>query len=51
MAILYFIDVTEQVKISQKYTDESQCIGIITVDNYEEIMQRVSNEDKPRIIA
>lgn len=51
MAILYFIDVTEQIKISQKYTDESQCIGIITVDNYEEIMQRVSNEDKPGIIA
>ena len=51
MAILYFIDITEQVKISQKYTDESQCIGIVTVDNYEEIMQRVSNEEKPRIIA
>ena len=51
MAILYFVDITEQLKISKKYAEESQCIGIVTVDNYEEIMQRISNEEKPRIIA
>ena len=51
MAILYFIDITEQLKISKKYAEENQCIGIVTVDNYEEIMQRISNEEKPRIIA
>ncbi len=51
MSILYFIDITEQIKTNQKYIDESQCIGIITVDNYEEIIQRIPNEDRPRIIA
>ena len=49
--ILYFIDNTETVKLEKKYEDSKVCIGIIKVDNYEEIMQRISNEEKPQIIA
>ena len=51
MAILYFIDITEQIKSDEKYKDANQCIGIICVDNYEEIMQRISDEDRPAVIA
>ena len=51
MTILYFIDITEQLKTEKKYIDGNQCVGIITVDNYEEIMQRIPNDDRPQIIA
>ncbi len=51
MTMIYFIDITENVKIEKKYRDTQTCIGIITIDNYEEIMQRISAEEKPQIIA
>lgn len=51
MIILYFIDETEKLKTEKKYMDESQCVGIVTVDNYEEIIQRIPNEDRPQIIV
>jgi c-di-AMP phosphodiesterase-like protein len=51
MVLLYFIDNTEYVKAIKKYNDAQTCIGIIMLDNYEEIMQRVQTEDKPQVIA
>lgn len=51
MAILYFIDITEKIKISQKYEDSKMCVGIIMVDNYEEIMQRIPTEKRPQVTA
>lgn len=51
MAILYFIDITQQIKVEKKYIESTQCIGIVTVDNYEEILQRIPNEERPQIIA
>lgn len=51
MAILYFIDITKQLEIIQEYNDSKLCLGIVMVDNYEEIMQRISNEARPQILA
>lgn len=51
MVILYFIDVTEMVKLQKEYTDSKSCVGIIMVDNYEENMQRIDASEKPQIIA
>ncbi len=51
MTILYFIDITHQIKTEEKYIQGAQCIGIITVDNYEEIIQMIPNEERPQIIA
>lgn len=51
MVLIYFIDNTEYVKTVKKCRDAQTCIGIIMIDNYEEIMQRISNEDKPQIVA
>lgn len=51
MATLYFIDETENIEIARKYNDSQICIGIIAVDNYEEIMQGIETEDKPQVIA
>ena len=48
---LYFIDNTQNVEILKKYNDSKTCIGIIMIDNYEEIMQRISTESTPQVIA
>ena len=42
MAILYFIDETEKYELEK---------GIIMVDNYEEVMQRVNAEQKTQLMA
>ena len=51
MTILYFIDETEMEVLSKKYNDSKTCIGIVMIDNYEEIIQRILPEEKPQIMA
>lgn len=51
MIILYFIDDTENIKLQKEYNDSKTCVGMLVVDNYEEITQRIDTEDKPQIIA
>ena len=49
--LLYFIDQTENYKILNEYMNSKACIGIIMIDNYEEILQRVSTEQTPIMFA
>ena len=51
MIILYFVDVTEKQEILKKYEQSKLCVGIIMVDNYEEVIQRVQPEETPQIMA
>ena len=51
MIMLYFIDDTENVKLQEEYKDSKSCIGIIMIDNYEEMMLRLETEEKPLITA
>ncbi len=51
MAILYFIDETENIKLQKEYQDSKSSVAIIMVDNYEETMQRLESEEKPQVIA
>lgn len=51
MATLHFIDETEKNELEKKYNDSNLCVGIIMIDNYEEIMQRLSSEDRHQLIA
>lgn len=51
MTILYFVDVTEKQEILKKYEQSKLCVGIIMVDNYEEVIQRVQPEETPQIMA
>ena len=51
MIMLYFIDNTEYVKALRKYEEAQTCIGIIMIDNYDEIMQRIDAGLKPQVIA
>ncbi len=48
---LYFIKNTEHKQMEKKYNDSRTCVGIIMIDNYEEIVQRISNESKPLVSA
>ena len=51
MMVLYFIDKTEYRNLITENENSKTCVGIIMIDNYEEIMQRIPPENKPQIIA
>ena len=51
MIILYFIDITEKIKLQKEYTDSKSCVGIIMIDNYEENIQRLESSEKPQVTA
>lgn len=51
MTILYFVDITESKELLKKYNDSKTCIGIIMIDNYDEIIQRIAAEEKPGVMA
>ena len=48
---IYFNDCTELDTLKKRYDDERFVSGVITVDNYDEIMQDVPNPDKPKVSA
>ena len=48
---LYFIDNTEKIEILKKYEDTKTCIGIISIDNYEETLKTLTTEEKPQVLA
>ncbi len=51
MMTLYFVDITDQETIMKEYNDSKTCVGIIMVDNYDEIAQRIPKEDISQAIA
>ncbi|MCF0124706.1 MAG: DHH family phosphoesterase [Clostridia bacterium] len=51
MLILYFMDNTETIRLQKEYKDSKTCVGIIMIDNYDEIMQRLDGNEKPMITA
>ena len=51
MLTLYFLDETKNVELSQKYEGSQICVGVIMIDNFEELSQRVKDEEKPGLLA
>ena len=51
MTTIYFLDETNHVKLIQEYNNSRTCIGIIMLDNYEELMQRATEEEKLKITS
>lgn len=51
MVTLYFLDETETVEVEQNYQNSQICVGIIMVDNFDEVNQRIEDEEKPILIA
>lgn len=48
---IYFIDNTKLVNLEKKIDATDSYVGIIRVDNYDEIIQRIRDEEKPQTIA
>lgn len=49
--VVYFIDNTKLVNLENKIDAIDNYIGLIKIDNYDEIIQRISDDEKPQIIA
>ncbi|KZB92441.1 hypothetical protein A2U94_05320 [Bacillus sp. VT 712] len=47
--LLYFFDVTEQIEIEKLYADERTSIGIIFLDNYDELTQGMDDQVKSNL--
>lgn len=48
---LYFIDETKYNELFDKYNNSKPCIGIVMIDNYDEISQRILPEQKIELLA
>ena len=51
MLTLYFLDETKNIELNKMYNDSQICVGLIMIDNFEEINQRISDEEKPNLTA
>lgn len=51
IVVLYFIDVTEFEKTKKISEERQTCVSLISIDNYDELIQRMSNEEKPQVVA
>lgn len=49
--MLYFIDRTEYYRLFRMFDDSKDCIGIVMVDNYEELVQGMIDTDRPQLVA
>ena len=49
--MLYFIDRTEYYRLWKSFEDSKDCVGIIVIDNYEELFQGTSDTDMPQLVA
>lgn len=51
MMTLYFLDNTENLALKKELEEQKNCIGIITIDNYDEMVQMLPDEKKSLILA
>ena len=49
LMMLYWIDKTEYLKLTQKYEEEKNIIMLIQVDGYDEVLKSASEEKRPLI--
>ncbi len=49
--ILYFIDRSDYYKLFRSYEDAKDCVGLILVDNYDEVVQGVTDNEKAQLVA
>lgn len=51
MLILYFLDDTEYTELLSKYSNESTCVGIAMIDDYDDIIQKALPEEKVELVV
>ena len=49
--LLYFIDNTELVELRKKYSEEKAAIGIIVIDNYDDLTKSLEDFNRPQMLA
>ena len=49
--MLYFIDRSDYYKLYRAYEDQKDCIGLIYIDNYDEVIQGIQDSEKSQIVA
>ena len=49
--MLYFIDRNEYYKLYRAYEEQKDCIGLILVDNYDDVVQGAQDNEKAQLIA
>ena len=48
---IYFIDNTKLLSLEKQIDEIDSYIGLIMVDNYDEVIQRIRDDEKPQVIA
>ena len=51
LSTIYFLDETNYVNLLNDFSNSRTCIGIVVIDNYEELMQRDTEEEKLKITS
>jgi c-di-AMP phosphodiesterase-like protein len=49
--MLYLIDITEFTEVKKKYIDERIGVGLIVIDNYDDLMQSIEDASRPQLWA
>lgn len=49
--LLYFVDITDHVRLRTKYYEEKPVCGIIVIDNYDELMESLENATQAQLLA
>lgn len=51
IVMLYFIDNTELINERQKFEDNKNTVGVIVIDNYDDLMQSLEDSKRPQMMA
>lgn len=51
LVLLYWLDQTDLMDLKQRYSDKKTDIGILMIDNYDDVMQSIEDEAKPHLIS
>lgn len=49
--LLYFFDNTELIELKARYYDEKLVLGVIVIDNYDDLMQSMDDSGRPQMLA
>ncbi|MGE5328440.1 MAG: DHH family phosphoesterase [Deltaproteobacteria bacterium] len=49
--VLYFLEETENKNVMIKFAESKPVVAVVTIDNYEEVMQNAEDISKPHILA
>lgn len=48
---IYFVENTEQVQLQQQYENDQPLVGLIYIDNYDEVMENLEDVRRPLLLA